>query len=146
MKSYKQLKRTGLKRRTPLPPRTQGIRKRSARREAVYAGNGEMIRCPFCDESMGNGRREFVAHVVDDHPVCMIRGHGCTARTQSVHESIRGAERAMVPGPDAERTGQTFYASCFACNRLAASPRAPVRAWLKARGFIQDRVARRVKS
>ena len=145
MKTYRNQQRAGLQRRTRLK-RGKGIPWRSPKREKVYAGNGEKIVCPFCDETLDDGRRNFVAHVVSEHRACMIQGVGCTAVTQSVHESIRGADRAMVPGALADSTGQTFFAACFSCNQLCASPRAPVRAWLKARGFIQSRVARRVRA
>ena len=119
------------------------IRPRSPKRAKVYDGTGGKIVCPFCDAELDDGRRSFVAHVVGEHRVCMIQGEGCTTRTQSVHESIRGSERALVPGEKADLTGQTFWAACFSCNGLCASPTAEQRAWLKARGFIQNRVTRR---
>ena len=69
----------------------------------------------------------------------MIQGDDCRGTVMDVHESIRGSERAMVPGEKADSTGQTFWASCRKCNHMLSQPTAEQRAWALAKGFIQSR-------
>ncbi len=76
---------------------------RSKRREAMYAGP--------------NGRRAFVARMLEEFPNCQIGAAECTGRAQSVHEVIkRSAGGAILPGPKAEEQGQRFLTACFICN------------------------------
>ena len=139
MKTYSRLKRSGLKRGPSRLKRGAAIPRRSTKLEGVYAGTGATVACPFCDVLIGDGRRDFVGHVVEVHPACAIRSRFCTVSTQGVHESIRGAGRALVPGPKADETGQTFFAACHACNGFVASPVGEDREWATVNGFIQSR-------
>ncbi len=100
------MKRSPIKRRTPLarsttPLKRSPIRKRSKKMEATYAKK--------------DGRRAFVAQLLGG--VCEVQWENCTGMAQDVHEWwARGMGGAIVPGDKADRQGQRFITVCRRCH------------------------------
>ena len=125
MKTYGNMKRVGTKRRTPL------------RRSNTPLSRSPIPRQSPQRKRLSVKRRAFVAQFLADHRLCQV----CRRRgSRDVHESLRrSAGGAIIPGPKADRQGQTFWAVCRTCHDMLTSPTAEERELALARGWIQSR-------
>jgi hypothetical protein len=70
-------------------------------------------------------RNAFTVALTTEHPGCQIAQAGCTGRSVEVHEALKRSHGgAIVPGEQADRQGQVFFATCRNCNEwVEAHPR-----------------------
>lgn len=124
MKTYRNLKRSGLKRRASRLKRSP-INRQSPKRQAVQVD-----------------RRAFVADLLARYSNCQVCPY-LRARPRpavDVHETLRrSAGGAIVPGDKATAQGQTFLALCRGCHNQLTNPVGRFRQYALRMGWIQSR-------